>query len=247
MALDPRQSPSEAFIGLASEETKSSASTDATDDLGEVTNLELTRVHRYTPQILELVKHIHLEFPTLDLGAGWNIDFSAIESAHEDGPKPQLVRSASRAAEEIDIARAVQDCYQAGRMALAVVDTRQWERFSKLAALLDKSKKFHVSTIAGRNDIEGLGYRKRGIVVGLAEYLAGLQFDTVLVAGIPDLSLSSRTSTELTRLLSLLYLGVSRAEGDVRIFVNDDDGGIPEVLQRATEKSFVNLQQGSLV
>lgn len=247
MALDPRQSPSEAFIGLASDETRSSVSSDVDGDLGEVTNLELTRVHRYTPQILDLVEHIHLEFPTLDLGSGWNIDFSSIESAREPGAVPRLLRSASRAGEENDIARAVQDCYQTGRMALAVVDTRQWSRFNELASLIGQSSKFHVSTIAGRGDMEGLGYRKRGLVVGLVEYLAGLQFDTVLVAGIPDLSPGSRTPNEMTRLLSLLYLGVSRAENEVRVFVNDDDGGVPEVLQRAVDKGFVTSQQGSLV
>lgn len=247
MALDPRQSPSEAFIGLASDETRSSAASDVDGDLGEVTNIELTRVHRYTPQILQVVKHIHLEFPTLDLGSEWDIDFNSIESTRDDGIVPRLIVAASRSGEESDIARAVQDRYQSGRMALAIVDTRQWRRFSELASLIGKSPKFHVSTIAGRSDIEGLGYRKRGLVVGLAEYLAGLQFDTVLVAGIPDLSPGNRTPSEMTRLLSLLYLGVSRAENEVRVFVNDDDGGVPEVLQRAVSNGLMTKQQGSLV
>ena len=247
MALDPRQSPSEAFIGLASEDTRSSASNDSSDGLGEVTSIELNQVHRYTPQILQLVKHVHLEFPTLDLGRDWNIDFSSVESARESGLTPTLVSSASRSGEESDIVRAVHDRYQAGRMALAIVDTRQWSRFSELASLINQSQKFHVSTIAGRGDIEGLGYRKRGLVVALAEYLAGLQFETVLVAGIPDLNPGSRAPSEVTRLLSLLYLGISRAENDVRIFVNDEDGGIPEVLRRAVTNGLLVSQKGSLV
>ena len=247
MALDPRQSPSEAFIGSASADTRSSASVDAGDGLGEVTSFELSHVHRYTPQILQLVKHVHHEFPTLDLGREWNVDFSSVESARQSGPIPRMITSASRSGEETDIVRAVHDSYQSGTMALAVVDTRQWNRFSELASLIDQSQKYHVSTIAGRGDVHGLGYRKRGLVVGPAEYLAGLQFETVLVAGIPDLSQGLRTPSEIARLLSLLYLGVSRAENDVRIFVNDDDGGVPEVLQRAVTKDFVIMQKGSLV
>lgn len=247
MALDPRQSPSEAFIGLASDDTRSSASVDTSDGLGEFTSIELNHVHRYTPQILQLVKHVHLEFPTLDLGRDWNIDFTSVESARESGPTPTLVTSASRSGEETDIVRAVHDRYQAGTMALAIVDTRQWSRFSELASLINQSQKFHVSTIAGRGDIEGLWSRKRGLVVGLAEYLAGLQFETVLVAGIPDLNPGSRTPSEMTRLLSLLYLGISRAENDVRVFVNDDDGGVPEVLQRAVANGLLVSQKGSLV
>jgi hypothetical protein len=247
MALDPRQSPSEAFIGFASDETRSSSASDVVGDFGEVTNLDLTQVHRYTPQILELVKHIHLEFPTLDLGGGWNIDFSSIESARDGGAVPRMIRSATRAGDETVIARAVQDSYHTGRMALAIVDTRQWSRFNALASRIGNSSKYHVSTVAGRSDIEGLGYRKRGIVVGPAEYLAGLQFDTVLVAGIPDLNPGYRTPSEVTRILSFLYLGISRAENDVQIFVNDDDGGAPEVLQRAVENGLLISQQGSLV
>ena len=186
MAVDPRQSPSEAFIGTAADQTRSSMSLSSEHDLGDVTNLELTTIHRFTPQILNLIKHVHHEFPTLDLGHDWDIDFSAVESAQDDGPLPKLIIAASRAAEETDIYRAIRDLYGNGRVALAIVDMRQWLRFSKLASEVAESGKFHVSTISGRTDIEGLGYRRRGLAVGPAEYLAGLQFETVLVAGIPD-------------------------------------------------------------
>ncbi|GAA2125047.1 hypothetical protein [Nocardioides bigeumensis] len=245
MALDPRQSPSEAFIGLAADETRSSSGAEA-DDLGDVAQFELTKVHRYTPQILGLVKHVHHEFPTFDLGSEWNIDFSSVESAKTEGPVPRLVVSGSRTGGENDIVNAVHDRYQAGPMAIAVVDTRQWERFSDLASRLDGSPKFHVSVIAGRSDLDGLGYRKKGLVVGLAEYLAGLQFETVLVVGVPDME-TGRSPNERARLLSLFYLAVSRAENEVRVFVNDDDGGVPEVLDRAVANGLLVREQGSLL
>jgi hypothetical protein len=148
--------------------------------------------------------------------------------------------------EETDIYRAVQELYAKGRVALAVVDTRQWRRFSELAFNIGQSAKFHVSTISGQSDIEGVGYRRRGLVVGPVEYLAGLQFETVLVAGIPDLQVAM-TANEKTRLLSLLYLAISRAEREVRVFVNDDEGGAAEVLDRAASNGLIEFQQGSLV
>jgi UvrD-like helicase family protein len=246
MAVDPRQSPSEAFIGLAADETRSSSSAAADDGLGDVANFELATIHRFTPQILDLIKHVHHWFPTLDLGHDWDIDFTRVESAQADGPLPRLISAASRAAEETDIFRAVQDLYQSGRLALAVVDTRQWPRFSELASRIGHSAKFHVSTVSGRSDIEGLGYRRRGFVVGPAEYLAGLQFDSVLVAGIPDLN-AAQTANERTRLLSLLYLAISRAQREVRVFVNEDDGGAAEVLLRAVAHNHMEQQKGSLV
>ena len=90
MAVDPRQSPSEAFIGTAADQTRSSTAASVEHDLGNVTNLELTTIHRFTPQILDLIKHVHHEFPTLNLGQNWDIDFSAVESAQDDGPLPDL-------------------------------------------------------------------------------------------------------------------------------------------------------------
>ncbi|MFD4222228.1 DEAD/DEAH box helicase [Streptomyces griseus] len=247
MAVDPRQSPSEAFIGLAADETRSTNGTPTDENIGDVANFELTTIHRFTPQILGLIKHVHHEFPTLDLGQEWEIDFTQVESAQADGSLPRLITAASRSGEENDIVRAVQALYPAGRLALAVVDFRQWQRFSGLASRIGRSGKFHVSTVSGRSDIEGLGYRRRGLVVGTAEYLAGLQFDSVLVAGIPDMNASTRTANERTRHLSLLYLALSRAKGEVRVFVNEDDGAAPEVLLRAVANSLMEADQGSLV
>lgn len=246
MAVDPRQSPSEAFIGVASDETQSSAN-GADEGIGEVANFELTTVHRFTPEILNLIKHVHHEFPTLDLGHDWQIEFSKVESAKETGPMPQLNVAASRAGEEADIAKAVQELYSRGRLALAVVDTRQWRRFSELASLIGQSKKFHASTISGRSDVERLSYRSRGLVVGPAEYLAGLQFDMVLVAGLPDMRSTSIPANERTRLLSLLYLALSRTESEVRVFVNEEDGGAADVLMRAVGNGLMVSKRGSLV
>jgi superfamily I DNA/RNA helicase len=245
MAVDPRQSPSEAFIGFAADDTRSSSSS-FEDEIGDVTNLELTTVHRFTPQILELIKHVHHEFPTLDLGKDWQINISAVESAREPGPLPLLSVAATRAAEENDIVKAMHSLYSRGRIALAVVDNRQWSRFSELASRLGTSGRFHVSTITGRSDVEGFRYRKRGLVVGPAEYLAGLQFDAVLVAGVPDMEPTRTTPSERTRLLSLLYLALSRAELEARVYVNEDDGGIAEVLSRAVTNGLMKQERGSL-
>lgn len=170
-----------------------------------------------------------------------------MESSKGSGPLPRLIVAASREGEETDIAKAVQELYPRGRLALAVVDTRHWRRFSELASRIGQSSKFHVSTVSGRTDIEGLGYRTRGLVVGPAEYLAGLQFEVVLVAGIPDMGGSSVPPNERTRLLSLLYLGLSRAQQEVRVFVNEDDGAAPEVLRRAVTNGVMSQERGSLV
>jgi hypothetical protein len=244
MAIDPRQSPSEAFIGVAAEETRSQVPVVGDESAGDVTNFELTSVHRFTPQILELVKHVHLTFPVFDLGQDWDVDIARVESTRDEGPVPQLISASSRTGEETDIYSAIQDLYTKGRVALAVVDMKQWRRFSDLAASIGQSGKYNVSAISGRSDIEGLGYRRRGLVVGSAEYLAGLQFDTVLVAGIPDMRSGAVTPGDKTRFLSLLYLSLSRAEREVRVFTNDEDGGPPDVLAQAVAKGLMKPERG---
>lgn len=246
MALDPRQSPSEAFIGFASDGTQSSP-VERDEDLGDVANFELTTVHRFTPEILELIKHVHHEFPTLDLGRDWHVDMNSVESKKEAGSRPMLISAGTRAGEEVDIAKTVYHLYPRGRVALAVVDVRQWRRYSELASRIALSRKFHVSIISGRSDLDRIGYRSRGLVVGPAEYLAGLQFDAVLVGGVPDMRSSGIPPNERTRLLSLLYLALSRAQQEIRIFVNDDDGGPPDVLARAVVNGVLDSTRGSLV
>ncbi len=248
MAFDPRQSPSHAFIGAAADDTRSApAEMQASAIGGAVRDLDLTTVHRFTPQILDLIKHVHLAFPTLDLGHDWDIDFSAVESVSEDGPKPISVLSSSREGEEIEIFNALQEHYSKGRVALAVVDARQWRRYDDLTTQIAKSGKYQVSRITGRTDIEGIGYRSKGLVVGQAEYLAGLQFDTVLVAGTPALSPGSAGANDKTRILSALYLAISRAEKHVRIFASEEDGGVAEVIETAVERGIVVQRKGRAV
>lgn len=245
MALDPRQSPSEVYIGSASDSVLPATVTNE-DDLGDVTNLELSRVHRFTPQILALVKHIHHEFPTFALGDDWEIDFADVTSSKQNGQPPTIITSGTQEAEGNDIARAVFDRYHKGRIAVAVVDSRLWATYSQLAASLAQSGKYHVATLTARSDIDDVGYRSRGIVFGSAEHLAGLQFDTVFAVGMPVLP-DSAPAHERRRLLSLLYLAITRAENEVRVFANDESGGAPEVLLRAVEHGHARAVRGSEV
>lgn len=243
MALDPRQSPSAVYIGSASDSALPATAT-GEDELGDVTNLELSRVHRFTPQILSLVKHIHHEFPTFAFGDDWEIDFAEVTSSKLDGPQPTIITSGTQEAESNDIARAVFDRYHRGRIAVAVVDSRLWATYSQLASSLAQSGKYHVATLTARSDIDDIGYRSRGIVFGSAEHLAGLQFDTVLAVGMPVLP-DSAPANERRRLLSLLYLAITRAENEVQVFANDESGGAPEVLLRAIEQGHARAVRGS--
>jgi|GEM_PF-1547027 len=251
MALDPRQSPWEIYTGMG-DTSPSSVPSKSEDGFGVVSSVDLPTVHRFSPEILALVKHLHWDFPNLDLGADWDIDFANVTSDAASGPIPKLVHSGSQAAEIVEIYKALRDLRSGDtsrwHLAVAVVDPDRFPAYKSVADGLAQTAKTKVTIIESREDIEVLQYRRRGIVIGPAEYLAGLQFDAVLIAGLPHLSSGhANLGYRRRRYLSLLYLAMTRASREVRIFVNNDHGGIPEVLAKARSQHLVNVVQGALV
>lgn len=246
LALDPRQSPSSAFIGTAADETESEQGSDAAA-MGDLKNFDLTIVHRFSPEILELVKHIHKTFPALDFGSDWNLDFQRVESIHAGGSVPRLVRAADIRAEKSDLLRDIHGLYPHGTIAVVVVDERQWKDFTDLAGSLAGVNSFHVSILSSREDVEPFRLRNRGIIFAPAAFLAGLQVDFVLVVGLPDPARYQHQQNEMTRLLSLLYLAVSRAQAEVRIYCNEADGEVLPVLREAVQQGVLQEIEGSSV
>ncbi len=249
MALDPKQSPWQVYSGLA-DAILSSAPDKVDDEFGEVSSIDLGTVHRFSPEILRLVKHLDYEFPTLNLGADWGPGMSTATSSAEKGPVPIVIRCGSQQAELIQLIDTVRGLKVSGsgtrgQIAVAIVDDQKFGVYEKMVAGLSKNTGLKVSVIASREDIDILQYRRRGLVIGPAEYLAGLQFDSVLIAGLPDISTSfANQGYRRMRFLSLFYLALTRARREARIFVNADYGGVPEVLQRAAAIGLVTVEDG---
>src|SRR5262249_30100790 len=85
MALDPRQAPSEVYAGVPASVVARGESGRADLDLGEVPALELSTVHRFTPEILKLVQHVHRSYPALDLGPDWEVSLESVKSSVSTG------------------------------------------------------------------------------------------------------------------------------------------------------------------
>lgn len=247
IAVDPRQSASETFIGSASDRTQSSADSSAQSAFTDAKDVVFNSVHRFTPQILRLIQHIDKSYPTFNFGPQWNVDLSVATTQQSDGVLPKLVENRSSEGEVRDILRAVGEVYQDGRIAIAVMSRKKWARYSQLASSLGLNvrPKYAITTITGRSEIEGQSFQKRGVVIGQAEYLAGLQFTSVFIVGLPEIDLLS--VGEQTRMLSLLYLAISRAERDVRIFLNDEDSSLPDVFVRAVGDGMLEHVHGVVV
>ena len=240
MALDPRQSPAEAFADFPLGAVSVRESGQADLDLGTVASVELREVYRFTPEILALVQHIHLSYPALDLGPDWHFDASSIESKVASGAPPTLFAHHAQRAELDSVAERVRalvsEAASDERVGVILVDSTEAGVYAETLRAVG----VNVTLLLSRDDVDTLRYSRKSVVVGGAEHLAGLQLDHVVVAGVT----SPRTGTanlgyQQRRLLSLMYLAVSRATKTVEVHVNDEHGGIPDVLASAVQLGIV--------
>jgi hypothetical protein len=232
MALDPRQSAEIVYTGVAGRAITRDGPARAGQALSDVEQLSLTRVHRFGTEVLGLLRHINRSWPQLDLGDDWELD---LEQVQPDGPSadvPQLYRhrdARDEATAALRAARAWSNRADGGRVAVVLVDRDMLDLYGEAA---EDSEIGRVNTLGSRDDLASLQYEKRTIVLGAAEYVAGLQFDTVVVAGLPRRRRHESWS-QTRQLLSQLYLAISRASGHVEIHVNDLNGSLPDVLETA--------------
>jgi len=245
MALDPRQSPAESYAGATVGVISATESGEADAALGRIEAVDLRTVHRFSPEILDLVRHINSAYPAVDLGEDWSLDVDRLEtSVSATGRRPVLAVHDDRAGEVAAVfGEAMQDL--AGRaaderVAIVIVDPLALERYAAAEA-----KGVALAVVRGRDEVDALRYSRRAIVLGPAEYLAGLQFHSVVVCGLPAASdRRANLGYERRRLLSLLYLAVSRATTSVSIHVNSSNGGVPDVLASAAERGIVEMGDG---
>lgn len=234
MALDPRQAPTEVYADFRVGSVVKAESGSAESELGEVTAYKLRTVHRFSPQILQLVQHIHRSYPALDLGEAWHLDPDALHSSAGESAAPQLFTHRTREDEVESVAGRVgmstQPC-----TAVVVLDGLRLPEF--VAHL--KRGRTPVVVIESREDLNELKYRQRRIVIGAPENLAGLQFERVLVVGCTPRQMLAGHAHQLRRFLSSLYLAISRATVAVELHFSEDDGPIPEVIEEAARAGTV--------
>ncbi|MEQ1504273.1 MAG: UvrD-helicase domain-containing protein [Myxococcota bacterium] len=232
MALDPRQSPTEVYAGYAGTVPRSADSGEADRALGKTDQVDLSAVHRFSPEILGLVRHLHMSYPALEMGPDWQLDLSAVSSYAATGERPTVARHDNAREEAAAVAAEARTLASTtnGRVAIVLLDPMQLDVFEAAAGNIG----LNVSVIRGRNDVDQLRYAKKSVVLSAAEYVAGLQFNTVVCAGFVDGGLGGAgRGYQLRRFLSLLYLALSRAETTVRIHVNQENGGVPKVIESA--------------
>lgn len=197
--------------------------------VGESVLTELKQVYRSTPQITAFLRDLDASFPAMDL-EGEYATYVA-ESQQEDGETPTLT------VYETDIKLVDSVFEQAGRMARDIHGGG-----SQVAVLCLNEALFDKIRVAGRvrdkfvpittrDDLKELRYAKNKCVFSMPEFVAGLQFHTVILihADSADYNEDHGLGTR-RRYVSRVYLGASRAARKILLSSSKEQGGPCQML-----------------
>ena len=236
MALDPRQSPRAVFLD----------SIFGLDEFGrpfgkgEAKNLrdfEFPDVFRYTPQIANLLAHINHSFPEHDLAEEWLPSIAT--SPLPEGELPKAFECKNRITQydqAVAEAEAIIKKNRKGKVAILTLSGKAF--FEQIAEAGRYYKKFHV--VDSRESLNQLQYSGGKIVFSMPEYVAGVQFDHVIVTDVNEQDdFGRQTAVSRGRFGSNLYLAASRARYSTSMFGDRTKGGLAAVLRGAIEAKLV--------
>jgi hypothetical protein len=239
MAYDAKQSPRDTFLGLPS---KDSEKYDFWRDaqLGKMEKIELVDVFRYSPQIAKALTYIDQSFPGQDLDDDWPA-YKGI-SRTSNGPVPIVCELTNTIATyTIIFRRAYELQKKLGKNRRVAVLCASNELFVRYLKFTELRSNFHA--ITSRDDASGIPLSARKFIFSMPEYVAGLQFDTVLLIDVNknEVPEGPFSTAALRKFASQVYLGASRAECVLEIYASAEHGGIaplvsPAVLIGAIDK-----------
>lgn len=197
--------------------------------VGESVLTELKQVYRSTPQITAFLRDLDASFPAMDL-EGEYATYVA-ESHQEDGETPTLVvyETDTQLVDSVfDQATNIARSIDGGGSQVAVLCLNE-ALFDKIRSAGRVRDKF--VPITTRDDLKELRYAKSKCVFSMPEFVAGLQFHTVILIHADsanydkDQGLGTRR-----RYVSRVYLGASRAARKILLSSSKEQGGPCQLL-----------------
>lgn len=221
LALDPKQSPSETYPEFGWSLTASERADPERMQvlMGDPDEVVLDEVHRYTKQILAFLRHFDASYPAWDFGRDWTlVDLSNVTS-RTNGPVPALTRYGRPEAAMRGALHSALGRHGSATSAVLCLDSSEFETLAHLVRTHADHGKYFVA--AGREEAERHKYSRRRVLVSMPEFVAGQQFDHVLLTGFPDAIDPSRRDQAPAhrRFVSMLYLGASRARESLALHV----------------------------
>jgi hypothetical protein len=231
MAFDAKQSPRDTFLSLPSADSqKYDYWRDAR--LGRVEKIELVDVFRYSPQIARALFCIDKSFPGQDLDEDWPA-YSGVSRTH-DGPVPivcELISTLATYNIVFKRAKTLQRKLDRGRrVAVLCVSNELFKQYLDYDDLRD-----HYNAITSRDDVSGIPHSIKKFVFSMPEFVAGLQFDTVLLIDVnrSEVPEGPYSTSALRKFASQVYLGASRAERQLEFYSSQKHGGIAPLISLA--------------
>lgn len=242
MALDPRQSPRETFLDLSLPGEDTMARAPIVPGFPRAEKFQLDEVFRFTPEILELLKFVNRSFPVEDFRADW--EMAPPTSRRAAGSTPVAEEAPDRVAQyrrAFEIAAGLQRADRKTKVAIlslsfvGFTDVAGAAQFNEQAVLIESREE----------RLPKQTYSRRRPVLSLAEYVAGYQFDHVILTDVNERSETEdrQSSAGLRRFLSTLYLGVSRAQETVSILGIRTHGGLAGVIIQAANQGLVHISR----
>ncbi|WP_018096621.1 hypothetical protein [Sinorhizobium meliloti] len=237
MAMDPKQSPRETFTDIRTETDEKAYNIYERARLPNPESIDLTDVYRYTPEIDRIIKTLNEVAPALDLPSDWDIPAGHSNIPNGSVPVYTVVEnklSAFRTAMATAHSYSKAAREQRGRVAVLCLDEDRFEEYTVAASAQHRGE---VLIIASRDDTEQLRYAGKKYILSTPEYVAGLQFDTVILvdANKEQVPEGQYNGHLLRRFLSELYLGISRAERRLAVIASKDAGGITDLFKKAID------------
>jgi len=244
IALDPRQSPRSIFLDFLGDERPDPTFRDeasaplARGQAKQLRDFEFNVAFRYTPEIANLLVFINLAFPETDLAQEWLP--GAATSALGSGELPTAYEASNRRSlYDAAIAEAEESVRRFGRGKIAVL-TLSRKAFEEIRNAGHYRRKLYV--VDSRDSVDRLQYVGGRVILSMPEYVAGVQFDHVIVTDVNDLDdLGRRTALTRDRFGSNLYLAVSRARHSVTLLGDKNAGGLAAVVRGAAEQNVLTI------
>lgn len=233
MAYDLKQSTNESAYSAGIEKFKNPG-------VGATLPVDLKTVYRSTPEITALLRDIDAAFPAMDLEGEFRT--YAGESGRASGEMPSIVQFADEV-EMVDASffaasKIAKNLGAGGQVAILSLNVERFEKTRNAGRVADM-----FVAITSREDFKELRYARNKFVFSMPEYVAGLQFDTVIIIHADGCDFDDGMSAGARRrYISMAYLGASRATNRVYICCSHERGGISGLFESARAAGSIALR-----